>query len=100
MGFKVGPTASWRRDLVKHAKGDVLEVAVGAGSNFSFYNVDSIDGVTSVTAADKIISMLEVADVAAATSGLGCIPVELAVMDAQAMDLFPDERFDTVLDTF
>ena len=32
----------WRKALIVHAEGDVLELAVGSGCNFAFYNGDSM----------------------------------------------------------
>jgi ubiquinone/menaquinone biosynthesis C-methylase UbiE len=43
----------WRRELLAHAKGRVLELAVGAGANFPFYPSD-----VKVTATDFSEKML------------------------------------------
>jgi ubiquinone/menaquinone biosynthesis C-methylase UbiE len=44
----------WRQSLLNHAKGEVLELAVGAGANFPFYPPD-----IKVTATDFSESMIE-----------------------------------------
>ncbi|CAJ1361623.1 unnamed protein product, partial [Effrenium voratum] len=45
-----------RRRLVQRASGDVLEVAVGSGRNFAYYNAGK---VSSITAVDFSRAMLE-----------------------------------------
>eukprot|EP00933_Yihiella_yeosuensis_P007928 TRINITY_DN113145_c0_g1_i1.p1 TRINITY_DN113145_c0_g1~~TRINITY_DN113145_c0_g1_i1.p1 ORF type:complete len:268 (+),score=53.74 TRINITY_DN113145_c0_g1_i1:42-806(+) len=83
-----------RRRLVQRATGDVLEVAVGSGRNFSYY---SSGKVTSVTAMDFSRNMLEVA--AEKKPELAPIPLKLKLGSTMKMD-FEDCTFDTVVDTF
>lgn len=40
--------AKWRKQLLKHAYGEVLEVGIGTGANFSFYNKNTVSSVTGV----------------------------------------------------
>ncbi|PKR76647.1 SAM-dependent methyltransferase [Halalkalibacillus sediminis] len=80
----------WRKELLKHAKGKVLEVGVGTGTNLKYYpsNVE----VTGIDFSPKMLQKArEKADDLA-------ISVELIEMDAQQMD-FPDNSFDTVVST-
>lgn len=83
-----------RRRLMQHATGDVLEVAVGTGRNFSYYNSAK---VKSLTAADFSRGMLEVAD--SKRSELSPIPLRLKVTSTHRLD-FEACSFDTVVDTF
>ena len=49
-----GPVAQWlglpalRRELLAHASGDVLEVAVGTGLNFPYYKVPHVASLTAL----------------------------------------------------
>lgn len=80
----------WRRQLLSHAKGSVLELAVGAGANFPFYPDD-----VQVTAVDFSGMMLEKAKKAA-----GRYKVEASFIQADIEELsFPEGSFDTVVST-
>lgn len=81
---------SFRKQAVELAKGKVLEVGVGTGSNLSYYTQGC-----QVTGIDFSPGMLAKArkKVHRAT-----VPVTLLEMDAQHMD-FPDNTFDTVIAT-
>eukprot|EP00443_Scrippsiella_acuminata_P066752 CAMPEP_0115464090 /NCGR_PEP_ID=MMETSP0271-20121206/48696_1 /TAXON_ID=71861 /ORGANISM="Scrippsiella trochoidea, Strain CCMP3099" /LENGTH=247 /DNA_ID=CAMNT_0002890969 /DNA_START=14 /DNA_END=753 /DNA_ORIENTATION=+ len=83
-----------RRRLVQRADGDVLEVAVGSGRNFSYYNSAKVSSVTGI---DFSRAMLEVAD--GRRSELSPIQLRLKLTSVQKMD-FEDASFDTVVDTF
>lgn len=83
-----------RRRLVQHASGDVLELAVGTGRNFSYYNSAK---VRSVTAADFSRAMLEVAD--SKRSELSPISLRLKLVSTHKLD-FEASSFDTIVDTF
>lgn len=83
-----------RRHLVQQAQGDVLEVAVGTGRNFSYYNSAKVQSVTGV---DFSRTMLEVAD--GKRGELNPIPLKLKKASSHKMD-FQDCSFDTVVDTF
>lgn len=81
---------NWRRDLLRHAKGEVLELAVGAGANFGYYPA----GV-KVTATDFSPEMLKRAREAAA----GCrLDAEFVGADIEELE-FPDRSFDTIVST-
>lgn len=80
----------WRQELLSHARGEVLELAVGAGGNFPFYPAS-----VSVTAADFSPAMLAKAKAAAARYG---IAAEFHQGDVERMD-FPEAAFDTVVST-
>merc|ERR1712039_1120010 len=90
----IGGIGRWRRRLAQRASGDVLEVAVGSGRNFSYYNSAKVKSVTGV---DFSRAMLEVAD--GKRTELEPIPLKLKLATSQRMD-FADASFDTVVDTF
>lgn len=83
-----------RRRLIQHASGNVLEVAVGSGRNFTYYNSAK---VKSLTALDFSRGMLEVAD--GKRAALQPISLRLKLASSQKLD-FEDCSFDTVIDTF
>ncbi|BCU82459.1 SAM-dependent methyltransferase [Polycladomyces abyssicola] len=80
----------WRQKLLYFARGNVLEVAVGAGANFSFYP----PGVR-ITAVDFSPEMLKRARNAADEYG---IEVEFIQSDVETLT-FPPDSFDTVVST-
>jgi ubiquinone/menaquinone biosynthesis C-methylase UbiE len=80
----------WRKNLLSHARGEVLELAVGAGANFSYYPPD-----VKVTATDFSEAMLEKARHAAKSYGL---QADFISGDIEAMD-FPEASFDTIIST-
>lgn len=81
---------SWRRDLLRHANGNVLELAVGAGTNFPYYPAGA-----KVTATDFSPEMLKRARTAAA----GCrLDAEFVGADIEEME-FPNGSFDTIVST-
>jgi ubiquinone/menaquinone biosynthesis C-methylase UbiE len=82
-----GDSRSW---VCERACGEVLEIAVGTGRNFSLYQA----GVR-LTGVDVSPAMLAIAESRAKSLGLD---VDLRLGDAQALD-FTDERFDTVVCT-
>lgn len=85
-----GVEATWRRRLLQHAQGSVLEVAVGAGANFTFYP----PGVT-VTAVDLSSAMLAAADHAARQAGVSATLVHDDIAHCQ----FGVGQFDTIVST-
>lgn len=80
----------WRKNLISHARGEVLELAVGAGANFPYYP----PGI-KVTATDFSESMLEKAKNASKTYGL---QADFISGDIETMD-FPGASFDTIIST-
>ncbi|NOU93194.1 methyltransferase domain-containing protein [Paenibacillus sp. LMG 31456] len=80
----------WRSALLRSAKGKVLEVAVGAGANFSFYPKD-----VEVIAVDFSSEMLSKAKASAAESGIRATFLQT---DIEALS-FPENSFDTIVST-
>jgi ubiquinone/menaquinone biosynthesis C-methylase UbiE len=83
--------AGGREWACSQARGDVLEIAVGTGRNFPYYQRD-----IRLTAVEFSPAMLELGRARAAELG---IEMDLRLGDAQALD-FPDGSFDTVISTF
>lgn len=83
-----------RRRLVQRASGEVLEVAVGSGRNFSYYSSGKVTGVTAV---DFSRHMLE--EAGKKRQELKPIPLRLKLASSHKLD-FEDGSFDTVVDTF
>ena len=79
-----------RQWVCSHARGEVLEVAIGTGRNLPFYPKE-----VRLTGVDLSPAMLEVARARARELG---VEADLLVGDAQALP-FPDESFDTVVIT-
>jgi len=82
---------NWRRKLLSHAKGKILEAGVGTGKNFPYYPANA--DITGIDIADK---MLPLAEKRAAKLGLA---VKLMEGDVQSLS-FPDNSFDTAVATF
>jgi ubiquinone/menaquinone biosynthesis C-methylase UbiE len=82
--------ADGREWAASHARGDVLEVAVGTGRNLRHYPAG-----TKLTGIELSPEMLAIARKRAGEVG---IAADLREGDAQALDL-PDESFDTVVIT-
>ena len=81
--------AELRAELLRDARGDVLEVGAGNGLNFGHYPAD----ITSLTPLEPEPHLRQRAEEAAATA-----PVPVTVIDGTADDLrFPDHSFDTVV---
>ncbi|GGC82811.1 SAM-dependent methyltransferase [Thalassobacillus devorans] len=80
----------WRKELLEHASGKVLEVGVGTGVNLKYY-----PGHVEVTGIDFSPMMLKKAREKADNLPLS---FELMEMDAQQMNL-ADNTFDTVVST-
>ena len=78
-----------RAQIFPHASGKVLEIGVGTGLNFEFYDFDK---VTSVKGIDPAVSSLEIANKRITEMN---IPVE--VMEGSAEEIiFEDNTFDSV----
>lgn len=80
----------WRRELMRHVHGEVLEVGVGTGANLGLYP----EGVR-LTGIEPSAGMLARARQKARRLGLA---VELLEAGVEGLDL-PDDRFDTVVST-
>jgi ubiquinone/menaquinone biosynthesis C-methylase UbiE len=86
-----GVLADWRRRLLAHARGHVLEAAVGAGANFPCYPPE----VERVTAVDFSGEMLKYARRAAERRNFDCSFIEA---DLEEID-FPPASFDCIVST-
>ncbi|MBN8654273.1 MAG: class I SAM-dependent methyltransferase [Anaerolineae bacterium] len=82
--------ARLKKKLLSKAKGKILEVACGIGSNIPLFPADS-----DITVVDISPKMLDVARENATKNGLN---VNFAVMDAEKLE-FPDGSFNTVVST-
>jgi ubiquinone/menaquinone biosynthesis C-methylase UbiE len=80
----------WREKLIQCARGNILEVGVGAGANFNFYSKD-----VHVTAVDFSEEMLDRARQAAFESH---IQTDFKRLDIETLS-FPDNSFDTIVST-
>lgn len=83
-----------RKQLIGDAEGDILEVAVGTGRNFSYYDQGK---AKSLTATDFSRPMLRSA--VAKKAELRGIPVRFCLLNSLSME-FQDNSFDTTVETF
>ncbi|WP_245640195.1 class I SAM-dependent methyltransferase [Paenibacillus dakarensis] len=81
----------WRSALLQGIEGNVLEVAVGAGANFPYYNRDAVD----LTAVDFSPEMLKSAERMASELHLD---VTFKQHDIETLQL-PEGSFDSVVST-
>jgi methyltransferase OMS1 len=80
-----------RRWHLRKATGRVLEVGCGTGRNFEYYG-STVKQITAVDAASGMIQQAQ-------TKSIRDKRVEVKLMNAQQLT-FPDNTFDTVVDTF
>lgn len=91
-----------RTKLLEMARGDVLEIGVGTGLNLASYRFGE-GGVTSLTLVDVSEGMLSLAESRIQSLSIDKnIPIKFARADATAelVNLFGENKFDTVVDTF
>lgn len=95
-----GPLASLlgmdgqRQRLLSRAKGDVLEVGVGTGINLKFYDTSQVHSLTALDISEKMLEQAK-----SKRSLLG--GTESTFVQGSVEELpFPDDTFDTVIDTF
>ncbi|WP_227938088.1 class I SAM-dependent methyltransferase [Alkalihalobacillus deserti] len=81
---------SWRKDLLQHAKGMVLEIGSGTGINFPIYR-ECIE----VIAVEPNHYMIQRAE---RRRNLAQVPIKIIEKKAEAIP-FPDEYFDTIVIT-
>jgi methyltransferase OMS1 len=82
--------------LYFHASGDVLEVGAGTGRNISYYRASSVDRVVLTDSSDQ---MLLQARKKLKNSSID--QPKFACLEGDSSSLnFPDQSFDTVVDTF
>ncbi|MBT4539357.1 class I SAM-dependent methyltransferase [Candidatus Woesearchaeota archaeon] len=84
--------SKWRKELLKEVKGRVLEIGVGTGKNFPYYNHEKVD----LTAIDISKGMLNKAKKKANDLGL---KVKLELTNTDYLP-FKDDSFDYVIATF
>ncbi len=87
---KKGFDRLWRKQLLSSAKGNILEVSVGAGANFKFYPAH-----VTVTAVDISSVMIEKAKQAALEAH---VQADFIVNDIESLD-FPARSFNTIVST-
>lgn len=81
----------WRQELLQDIEGNVLEVAVGAGANFPFYDRDKVN----VTAVDFSPEMLKHARQRASELGIHATFLE---RDIETLEL-PERSYDCIVST-
>lgn len=86
-----------RQELLSEATGSVLECAVGTGLNLPWYDYRRLN---SLTAIDISQGMLAQAKEKAKFLDFETSKVRFQEADVTNMSLFPDDSFDTVVDTF
>ncbi|MGW4635467.1 class I SAM-dependent methyltransferase [Nocardia sp. NPDC004415] len=86
----LGDARTW---VIGHARGRVVEIAVGTGLNLPHYGTD-VDRVTGIDLSPR---MLDIARRRA--TALGLTHADLREGDVQALDL-PDDSADTVVSTY
>ncbi|WP_342388411.1 class I SAM-dependent methyltransferase [Salinicoccus bachuensis] len=84
------PTDKYRARIIPEAWGKVLEVGIGAGGNFPYYNDD-----IELTGVDFSPEMLKAARTAAADYPFETTLVEVDVEEVQ----FEEDSFDTIVST-
>lgn len=90
---------SARIQMLKLAKGRVLEIGAGTGLNFPYYRFNDVDGVTSLTLLDISEGMLKVARTRS-NQDLSRVDFKQADATTELVDLFGKNSFDTVVDSF
>ncbi|WP_232695428.1 class I SAM-dependent methyltransferase [Brevibacillus daliensis] len=88
---KTGALGLWRQQLLKNVTGKVLELGVGAGANFPYYDASRVE----VTAVDFSPNMIHKAKHAAVEYG---ITANFVQADVDHLEL-PDDSFDFVIST-
>ncbi|WP_137742995.1 class I SAM-dependent methyltransferase [Robertmurraya siralis] len=83
--------AGWRKDLIKNAYGKVLEVGVGAGANFPYYNQANVE----ITGVDFSSEMIKSAKRAADRFQ---VKAEFMTKDLEELS-FADNSFDCIVST-
>ena len=87
------PILKQREKVVPEARGQVLEIGMGAGHNLPYYRTDQVERVVGI---DPCSTSWALAQPRAKTLG---VPLEFIQGSAESMRL-PDESFDTVLMTY
>lgn len=87
---EAGAIKQWRQRLLSEARGDILELSVGAGANFPYYSSNM-----KITAVDFSVEMLNRAKQTAHTYSLD---VEFILSDIEELE-FAEHSFDTIVST-
>ena len=82
---------SWRKQLLSHATGSVLEVEVGTGNNFKYY-----PGGVNITATEMSCRMLDKAKVEAEQRNMKATFINASIEELQ----LGKQSFDTIVSTF
>ncbi|KAL3802549.1 hypothetical protein ACHAWO_002955, partial [Cyclotella atomus] len=95
--FVMGINLLRRALLYFHAKGDVLEVGAGTGRNLGYYS-SNVNKIVLSDSSDKML--LRATEKVSRMSESERERYQLLVADAAKLELYPDNSFDTVVDTF
>lgn len=82
-----------RRKLISHARGDVLEIACGAGNNLRYYP-DTVKSLTAVDGSKKMLEMARLTEQNARPS----FPVTYINSHSESLVL-EENRYDTIVST-
>jgi methyltransferase OMS1, mitochondrial len=93
-----------RADLLKAARGDVLEIMAGTGRNITLYPATAVQSLTLLDLSLPMLTLAESKARAQEVAGLRnkCVPldrVRLIAADASSLPM-ADGSYDTVVDTF
>ncbi|SES25314.1 Methyltransferase domain-containing protein [Gracilibacillus ureilyticus] len=83
--------AKWRRELLRDIKGNVLEVGVGAGANFAFYNKNNVH-ITGVDFSPEMIKS------ATKEADLYQLETQFLLKNVEELEFEPDS-FDHIVST-
>ncbi|MGM7700171.1 class I SAM-dependent methyltransferase [Pseudalkalibacillus sp. Hm43] len=84
------PTSRYRKRIIPEASGKVLEVAVGTGLNFPYYN--EVEEVIGIDFSSKML------DSARKVTHLHSFPIQLQQADVEEVN-FEENQFDTIVST-
>ena len=87
------PILKQREKVVPKARGQVLEIGMGAGHNLPYYRTDQVERVVGI---DPCLTSWALAQPRAKTLG---VPLDFIEGSAESMPM-PDESFDTVVMTY
>ena len=87
------PILKQREKVVPEARGQVLEIGMGAGHNLPYYRTDQVERVVGI---DPCLTSWALAQPRAKTLG---VPLDFIEGSAESMPM-PDESFDTVVMTY
>lgn len=91
-------TVFFRRFLIRKAKGDVLEIASGTGRNLAYYKPSLLNSITLTDSNSEMLKLSQ-SKLAQLSSKKKFPSPKFLQINAQTLP-FPDNSFDTVVDTF